>query len=549
MSPTTIYIRNLIQNRGLYLTAIILSALSVGLLFKPSGNQFLYLAHAYGDIYPSLKNDWFINTPDSNILFTQLTEINFGISRILGIPNSYLLIAAEAFLFNVLGINYLIAILRTLSPRKIFSEFELITCLTLGFLFYFVDIRNGVAGQYFIQPYLQPSSFGVFLLMGVFYLLKASELNQRKPIECTKAYICISISIAFHPSLFLSCAIGLLAFETVQIYYLKKKARNSLLSLFVLSANFVLALVLNRDLRHFLFPNQELRKAIAYFVQIRIPYHTIPQVWLDPSEVIRYVTCLVAAFVVIKSWQKKAQGYFLVLVNLMILCLTLVSFSDNFNGVRLAMPWRLSTILYPVSFLILLAEIGKIILKSSTFLKLVLFLSILNILCTLTNMTIFGFIYSGLILLNRNAKRYSKGFLFLILCSLTLIGFERVSNAYSRETNSVVQEPILREVSGMGLIPPNIDNIRIDYYLPIYINNQAVPNTSTAIVQWSKRVEQTEKIYMNFDSICSSRILSKVDWIMLPKSIKVPRCLGEARRLEGLKYLILEPDPIQSSLN
>jgi hypothetical protein len=527
------------QNTRIWLFCLI-GSFSVGNIIPLHGNQFVYFTPLYKDIFPNLNNDWYANTSDSNIVFTLTTKLLYhGLSfSNIHFFNQWNLVLV--LLLNTANIYFIFRLIRILDSKKVLKDFEILTLIVVCLVFTYPDIKSGVAGLYFIQPLLQPSSFGTFFLAGLYFTFQALDSKNFRIKKLIIANFLYILSVVFHPSLLASFLIVSLAIVTTNL--IKNRRQNQKVSLqvvFSISAIVVVSL-LNPESLKFINPNLELRTSLQYFAEVRIPYHVIPNVWFTHEELIRLIVILLSAMIVQISFGKLQRvSIFYSLISLAIPISSILAELTNNTSLSLAMPWRISIFLYPVAQLVLLSTAINFTLSQEKFTNFLIFLALFTLVLNALQMTIVAAIFVLMVFVCKSAKRWKNRNLRIILSLLLIIsgsiyGFEQTSSAYARE-KIPVQEDFLKnsELRGVGLVPVEADNLRLGYGLSIYVNSQAAPNASSSIIEWHHRILNAKSIYEKPSRICDSEVRRQVNWIIFPRNQQLPACLRDRKILEG----------------
>ena len=508
----------------------LLAAISIGIILPPRGNQYVYLVPAYKQVLPSLGVDWYSNIQDTNLAFTKLTIILLKVAANNLTVFSYLLMFV-ALMANTVSCYTMIRIIHILIPNIQIGKYKTVFLLTVCLSNVAPDIKSGVAGLYFLQPLLQPSSFGVFFLLGIYKTLVM--LRKRETITSSKLFRIQSyflVATAFHPSLIASYLIYIISLAITLILNKRITHKETTLlgaaSLTILFFQFVL----NPQLIKLTHPDISLRLALEYFASNRIPYHVIPAEWITTPEIIRLVICLLG---VIAYWirdKRSMSSFFLLMVTLGMLTSIIVGLSPSSTSIQLGMPWRVSIFLYPIAFFYLVIEIinVSIVRRSETKILVAMIFGLLFLLAL--GMKIFAFsiilVLFSEIIGKRALQKIINIAIFVCIVAFAFTSFDRTLKAYKADKPVLLEDflPNLRD-KGTGIVPLESDDLRLKYGLSIYVNNQAAPNASSEIKTWVNRVEQVKKIYAKPERLCGSQLLKENKWIILRKGTPIPECL------------------------
>jgi hypothetical protein len=82
-------------------------------------------------------------------------------------------------------------------------------------------------------------------------------------------------------------------------------------------------------------------------------------------------------------------------------------------------------------------------------------------------------------------------------------------------------------VSGVGLIPLELENVRLNAAVPIYVDWKTTPYLSGDLIEWWKRIDQVKAFTENTETFCAAAWSAGIDWIMLASEQHVPSCVAE----------------------
>jgi hypothetical protein len=237
------------------------------------GDQNTYLLHGLARAgYGSLASDWLASTKSPLPLFDVLVELSW---LAFGNNGFYLL---QAILYLVLAAGLLL--LLNCSRLELKSAFAgpLLVFTILAALWGWAPflspiwalLRDGFAVQTILSDKLEPSSFGIFLLMSL-ALFAAGQVT----FACALA----AVTCLFHPTYLIASAVLVLVYaaHTAVVERQPIVAAKDLVIYTVLLSPIVLFLLLQFS------PStpEAYRKAAEILVYERIPYHALPQVWIS----------------------------------------------------------------------------------------------------------------------------------------------------------------------------------------------------------------------------------------------------------------------------
>lgn len=323
-----------------------------------TSNQNQYFLHGLASAgYGLLPEDWLANTADPTPVFSCLVYLTAR----SGHENFFYL-----YHFLILGIYFyaLAGIARAVFPLKRFPAqypfflagvmfihsplLDQLAAELLGIRQTMLFTR-GVASQYLPGYEFQPSVFGVFLLLSIYLFLR------RKPYG---AVFCLALTATFHPGSLLSAAILTLGYMILawrEERSLRKPLAIGLLALALVSPALIYTGV------YFQAGNPETwRRAQQILADFRIPHHILSK----KSEMgelfyLRVLALLLALYAV----RKHRLFVVLAIPSSIAAGLTVIQIFSDSNALGLLFPWRLSTILVPLSMCLLFAGAVSVVFR------------------------------------------------------------------------------------------------------------------------------------------------------------------------------------------
>ena len=205
-------------------------------------------------------------------------------------------------------------------------------------------LQAGVAGQYLLGAALQPSVFGVLLVVAVCLFARGRPFL---------AVACAVLGAAVHSTYVLPA--GMLTLGFVCSLCAEGRPRRGL-------ALGALALALALPVAAFVLitfgptTRTTFAEAQDILVNVRIPHHTRPDLWIDPVSAGQIAWMVLALALV---WRTRL---FLALAVpfLLAVLLTLAQVVTHSNTLALLFPWRISSVLVPVATAIILTRLATI---------------------------------------------------------------------------------------------------------------------------------------------------------------------------------------------
>jgi hypothetical protein len=452
-----------------------------------TSNQNQYFLHGLARAgWGFLSQDWLANTLDPTPVFSALTALVYQLFHqtwfyyliyavLLG-GYFYSLLAIVAYIFPIrqsrgIYITYIALLLLIHSAALRFSLSR-----TFGANWTYL-LEDGLADQRLLGPVLQPSAFGISLLVSI-----ALFLRRRAYLAVLLA--CLAATI--HPTYLLSAASLTLAYMIIAYREERKIAKPLLIGALALAA---VAPILWYTYTSFAGASSETAaQAQAILVNERIPHHALASWWFDATAVVKILLVLLALYLV-----RKARLFLILLVPFGIaLTLTVVQVIANSHALALVFPWRLSTWLVPISTSIILAYL-------------------------LTS------------LVNRYPKIDSKYARWLITASIlvitvvSLVGIIRLKLDFDRQANAP-EWPLMAFVGGhkrpgeVYLIPVKMQDFRLAAGAPVYVDFKSIPYRDSDVLEWQRRIQLAERFYQNGECSILDQIVgqTRVTHVVFP---------------------------------
>jgi hypothetical protein len=315
-----------------------------------TSNQNQYFLHGLARAgLGYLRDDWLVHTAEPTPVFTWMVQ---GVAAVLPSWTFYLLYAAlmGVYLYSLLAIAASVFDLR--APVKRTLMLAALVVLHSAALRYLLArlvspeaeflIEGGVAGQRLLGAVLQPSAFGVFLVLSVALFLRERGLA---------AVLALGAACAVHPTYLLSAGV-LLATYVVVTAWQPTQRREALVMALVGAA--VLAPVAAWAYVSFRPSGPDLyARAADILIRLRLPHHAIPIKWLDTTVAAQAILVLTALALI-----RRSVLFVIVLVGaVFVVVATTAQMVSGDPTLALLFPWRLSTVLIPISTTCLAAAI------------------------------------------------------------------------------------------------------------------------------------------------------------------------------------------------
>ena len=429
-----------------------------------TSNQNQYFLHGLSNAgYGILSEDWLANALDSTPIFSLFVEWNFRIFQTINIFYGYYAIMMGVYLFSLKSIlSSIFKITQKTHQNILLAGLILIHSSATRFVFsslinadWTFILEGGVAGQRILGQVLQPSTAGIFLVLSVALFLK------NKP---TKAAIMLAITATIHPTYLFSAGILTIAYLWIQwreTKTFKESFKTGLTALILVLPTVAYSA--------YIFLSGEITTNIdpqAILVDIRIPHHTIPSQWFNLSVIPQLFIIFIALFL-----SRKMRVFPILAIPFSIATvLTLIVHLTNNTTLALIFPWRISTILVPLSTAII-------------------FTYMLNL---IWNNSLQTWIQS-----NTKATNIILGTILLTLVSIGIIRFTIESNQKYNTAEREMQEYVKEnhQSGDLYLVPIKMQDFRLATGVPILADFKSIPYYEEDVLEWRTRMLNTSNFY------------------------------------------------------
>lgn len=313
-------------------------------LYTSNQNQyFLHGAAAAG--IGTLRQDWLANTADPTPLFSLLVRLSY----LLPPPVFHLeyLALLALYAWAMLGVASSLADLQGRRRALFLAGLVLTHSAALRFLLgrlpgshWAYLLEGGVAGQRLLGEVLQPSAFGVLLVLSVLFYLRG------RPFA---AALSAALAASVHPTYLLTA--GLLT-----LTYLAHLARagqpRRALAVGAAALAAVLPILAYVTLTFRPSSPEAAADAARVLVEVRIPHHAVPAAWFDATVVVKVGLVLAALWLA----RRTPLAPVLAVPALGAALLTLAQVLTGSHRLALLFPWRVSALLVPLATAVLLAR-------------------------------------------------------------------------------------------------------------------------------------------------------------------------------------------------
>lgn len=429
-------------------------------LFTSNQNQYFLHGLAQAGL-GSLKADWLANTLDPTPVFSLLVQWCYRIFHTTAVFYATYAVLLGIYLYSLYAIAKHVFDWEDKTERKIIF-LGLVTLLHSAGWRYALSqflssnwsyvLEDGVANQRMLGTVLQPSAFGVLLLLSVAVFIRG------------RLYPALALNVlaaSVHPTYLFSA--GVLSATYLAITW----QRDGNLRRTILAGLFALLLVAPILIYTYgVFAGGEAQAAVEsrhILVTYRIPHHALVSWWWDGTAVFKVLMVLAAL------WLSRRSALFPVLLAGFAsgVLLTLVQVITGSEPLALLFPWRISILLVPLSLGVIL---GALVMRIDERLR-----------------------APGL----RRAALWGA---ILLAILAVAAGIGRFAFDLRRQA-AYPERPLLAHVQqNLGeqdvyLIPVKMQDFRLATGAPVFVDFKAIPYKDTDVLEWYRRVRLADRFY------------------------------------------------------
>lgn len=461
-------------------------------LYYSNQNQYFLHGLATGG-FGFLKDDWLANTADPTPVFSAIVALTYRYAH-ESLFYLYYILLLGVYFHALLGIfEHLSGVRATPLSRLGFITLLVVLHSALlrwiSALLFGVDypwyFQSGVANQYILGAGLQPSEFGVLLVLSVCTFL------QGRP-RLASTWSCFAA--VMHSTYLLPAA-----FLTLAYLYLLIRDRRTREALVVgLWALVLVAPVLVYNLRTFAPSSpRTFAESQHLLAQIRIPHHTQVDRWLDGIAWAQ-IGWIVVAMILVRG----SQLFVILFTSLTLgLALSLVQICTGNNTLSLIFPWRPSSILVPIATAVCLTKIvqrlavwySPVSLWQERAIQTTCIASLTLAVAGGVFISYFGLGYrtntEELPLLEHIRTNKAEGEVYLLPVELPQL------NGGKKGAASLNFTPPPRRNTQKQNISVDLQQFRLFTGAPIYIDFKAIPYKDVEVVEWNQRLLWNHQLY------------------------------------------------------
>lgn len=444
-------------------------------------NQNQYFLHGLAEAnYGLLDEDWLANTADPTPAFSALVALTERYSS----PSAFYLY--HALLLGAYGAAMFGLFAHFAGPEKAQRRWPL-------FLVLFVAVHSalarwlsyrlvgfdypwffqaGVAGQYLLGAMLQPSFFGVLLVVAV------CQFARGRPYLAAAS---TGLAAVMHSTYLLPGGLLTLGFLTALA---SRREWKTALGVGAVALALVVPAIAYVVLQFGPTSPEVFAEAQDILVNSRIPHHARPDLWLDPVALLQIAWIALSLVLVRKTPLFTVLGVPFVLAVL----LTVAQMATGSNILALLFPWRISAVLVPIATTIVLSRL--VLLPTLPAPVRSLDLASMVGLCLLVAA-------GAWIADQRLAFRVSDD-------EEDLMAFVRLERspgdtyflpvrvpdlvAATRGSLSSDFKPLAEKKADAKVIPVDLQRFRLHTGTPIYVDFKSIPYKDTDVLEWRDRL-------------------------------------------------------------
>jgi len=429
-----------------------------------TSNQYQYFLHGLARAgFGYLGNDWLANTIDPLPIFSGIVFITFRLIQTCLPFYLYYALLMGVYLVGVLGIMDVVFDLGRVKTHRLMFLILFLTLHSAALRFLLSRVagvadpfllEGGVAGQRLLGQVLQPSSFGVFLVLSIYLFLR------RQPYL---SLLSLAVAIYFHSIYLLSGALLVLGYMWV-IWREKRNVARALtlgvVALIIVSPSLIYTIYIFRP-----SSSHVITLVNDLLVHFRNPHHAIVSEWLDWMVAVKVAIVFVTLLIVRRTRLFPILG----IVVLGSVLLTIIQLITDSNLLALIYPWRASVVLVPLSSCVVLAySITKVL----------------------------GFSKNH----PSRLTRWTGTAALFVLTGLIIVGAARFQMETARQ-QADKSRPMMEYVTGHKspddtyLVPTTMEDFRLITGAPIFIDFKSVPYRDTDVLEWFERVRMAGWFY------------------------------------------------------
>jgi hypothetical protein len=436
----------------------------------------------------NVRSDWFINTVDPYPFFSAVAKSIYDWFGIDGF-RVFALLGTLVAMASVFWLAHLLA--KQADHPNAAPLATVAVGLTLPL---HINAFEGVGGQYIVSvpAYLQPSMFGCLVLLAIPCLVASRTTNNRnaKTLLLTGAFVLATLGCALHPTYMVSALILLAAAFIANVW---QSGKVHILYFMVAAALLTaVAVAANPALLSMAVSSPEYSRAVQKFAFERIPQHTKLTGWRY-VDIARFLVMLAAIPIAAEKLKHPWLARFLAGSLAIGTTATLVVQVVGSAKLALLFPWRVSVFIVPMSVTVLAVWAASYI--------------------------------------EQKAPLWNWRRAVIVLASFVALygGIGALLAKSPAETDE--RTALIKAVhpSGVGLVPVDSDNLRLNASTNIYVDWKSPPYAGPDLIEWWRRIDQMRRVEGDAEQFCSVSWHASIQWMLLPAKANAPSCVSKWR--------------------
>jgi hypothetical protein len=353
-------------------------------------------------------------------------------------------------------------------------------------------LLDGIAGQYLIWPMFQPSDFGVFLLLGILFLLRG---------KVASAILSWGVAAALHPT-YILCAITLLLGLVLLLRFKPVDGMRFRWWPLLVVAGILGASMMDLAWRFRPTDPDLFARANEILAYVRIPYHTDLKRW-DLHDVFAKLT-----LVGISLWVFRREQIGIILAVPFAVAVFGAGAALLTHDAQLALiaPWRTSIFLVPLTFSLLLARGLSVVMER---------LEVSDSSTRLVRWAVFGMVALGLsfTVVRGSEQKFAS---YISLKQPAHLAFVR---AQSRSGD-------------LYLTQSRDQNFRLATLTPQFVSWKTHPYKDIEVIEWYARIRRVDHIF-SFEDMDGRRSLNCDALAQLARDYPLTHVLVNVREVPG----------------
>lgn len=470
-------------------------------------NQHQYFLHGLAAAgVGDLRHDWLANTADPTPVFSGAVALIAHVLPLASFRLAYLVLlgvyfrACTRLLDAIAGVN---------RPGRFLGLAVLIVIHSAGLRYASVLIlgkdyawfaQAGLAGQYLLGPGLQPSVFGIFILLGLVAWLEGRPMH---------AAGWIAFSALIHATYMLPAAtfVAALLAQSVARAQFRQAVGMAAVVLGVVApaVAYVGCIFLTGD-------SEQRRAAEELLYTLRIPHHCQIDRAMDGPAVVQLMVIIVALF----ALRRTGLGRLLIGVAVASFALSVLQLVTQSHGLALLFPWRTSVVLMPVATAVLVDR-ASTVLVSGGGVRLAQGVGVagVSVAVTAAGYIVLGGIgyftnpaEAGVLRFVRETRRPGDVYLFPV----------HIPNLAAGPRGSVSMTFQRPPRVAAGLIPLDFQGFRLSTGAAAFIDFKSIPYRPDEVLEWHRRLLAVQAWFQADDWTGQIRDLQKagVTHLLIP---------------------------------